>query len=278
MLQKLRAALTFAHVTSFIALCVALMGGVAYAADTVFSEDIVNGEVKTVDLANAAVTSNKLAASSVTSGKLAGNSVVSSKVLNGTLVGDDLADETITGQKIQNSTIGAAELAGDSVTGAKILDNEVGAADVRDDTLGGGLGAADLQADAVGPSEIQTDAVQASEIQDNAIDSGEIVDFGLSNQDIGVLFAEVSSAGVLDNSSGAGVSVLKLGTGNYEVDFSLDITLCTAVATIGPSGAGSALGEVNVADRAGNPEAIFVDTNASDGTAVDKPFRLVVVC
>ena len=50
------------------------------------------------------------------------------------------------------------------------------------------------------------------------------------------------------------------------------------MATIGPSGAGSAIGEVNVADRGGNVEAVFVDTNNSDGAAADKPFRLVVVC
>ena len=67
-------------------------------------------------------------------------------------------------------------------------------------------------------------------------------------------------------------------TGSYEVDFARDVTQCTAVATVGPSGAGSALGEVNVADRSGNPEAVFVDTNNSDGTTADKPFRLVVVC
>ena len=37
-------------------------------------------------------------------------------------------------------------------------------------------------------------------------------------------------------------------------------------------------GEVNVADRGGNVEAILVDTNNSAGTATDLPFRLIVVC
>ena len=113
-----------------------------------------------------------------------------------------------------------------------------------------------------------------------APDSGEIVDFGLSNQDVGVLFAEVSAAAVLDNSSGS-VTVLRIGAvgaGTYEVDFGRDVTLCTAVATIGPATASSATGEINVADRSGNPEAVFVDTNDSAGAAADRPFRLVVVC
>jgi hypothetical protein len=122
--------------------------------------------------------------------------------------------------------------------------------------------------------------VQASEIADNSIDSGEIVDFTLPNQDVGVLFAEVNGNGTLANQcSGCGVTVVKLGVGNYEVDFARNVTAtCTAVATVGPAGGGSALGVVNVADRGGNAEAIFVDTNNSAGAAADLPFRLVVVC
>ena len=150
-----------------------------------------------------------------------------------------------------------------------------------DDTqAGGGLGAADLAGNSVGQSEIATDGVAALEIQDNSIDSGEIVDFQLTNQDVGVLFAEVSAAAGLDNSSG-GVTATRVGAvgaGTYEVDFGRNITACTAVATIGPAGGGSSTGEVNVADRGGNVEAVFVDTNTSAGAAADRPFRLVVVC
>ncbi len=84
---------------------------------------------------------------------------------------------------------------------------------------------------------------------------------------------------MLDHSSGAGVTVTKLGgLGNYEGRLRTQRHCLTAVATVGPSGGGSALGEVNVADRGGNVEAVFVDTNNSDGTAADKPFRLIVVC
>jgi hypothetical protein len=50
------------------------------------------------------------------------------------------------------------------------------------------------------------------------------------------------------------------------------------VATLGPSSTGSAAGEISVADRSGNTEAVFVDTNTSSGAAADVPFRLVVVC
>ena len=96
-----------------------------------------------------------------------------------------------------------------------------------------------------------------------------------------MLWAEVNADGTLANQcSGCGVTSGRVGaTGSYEVDFARSIaTTCTATATIGPAGAGSALGEVNVADRSGNAEAVFVDTNNSDGSTADKPFRLVVVC
>jgi hypothetical protein len=157
----------------------------------------------------------------------------------------------------------------------------IASAEIVDDTIaGGGLAAADLQASSVGQSEIATDAVGAIEIQNDSIDFGEIVDFGLTNQDIGVLFAEVDAGAGLDNSSG-GVTVTRIGAagaGQYEVDFGRNISVCTAVATVGGSGTTTALGEVNVADRAANNQAVFVDTNNSDGGAADKPFRLVVVC
>ena len=70
-----------------------------------------------------------------------------------------------------------------------------------------------------------------------------------------------------------------VGAGQYEVDFGRNIVNCTSVATIGPSVAGAPVaGEVYVADRSGNTEAIFVDTNTSAGAAADRAFRLVVVC
>jgi hypothetical protein len=189
----------------------------------------------------------------------------------------DIADEAVDKSKILPGAVRSPQIGNGKIQGIDIGDGQVTSADVLDETLT----ASDLATSSVAQSEIATDGVAATEVQDNSIDSGEIVDFGLSNQDVGVLFAEVSAGAVLDNSSGGGVTVTRVGAvgaGTYEVDFARNVTACTAVATVGPSGAGSALGEVNVADRSGNVEAVFVDTNASDGTAADRPFRLVLVC
>lgn len=59
-----------ALVISCIALAIALMPAV-HAANTIFSTDIVDGEVKTDDLATYAVNGYKLAPNSVASGKVA---------------------------------------------------------------------------------------------------------------------------------------------------------------------------------------------------------------
>jgi hypothetical protein len=217
MLAKLRPRLTYANIVSTICLCLVVGGGTAYAANTVFSTDIVDGEVKQQDLANGAVTGGKLAANSVLTPKLADNAVTSAKVLN-------------------------------------------------DTQPGGGLNTQDLATNSVGFSEVSS----------NSIDSDEIVDFGLTNQDVGVLFAEVHHSGTLISSSG-GVTATQIGgdnTGRYEVDFGRNIVPCTPVATLFEGGPG----EIIVSDRAGNNEAVLVDTNDSAGSPFDHSFHLVVVC
>ncbi len=62
----MRRHLTYANVMVTLLAIGALTGGVAYAANTVFSSDIVNGEVKTRDLADSAVRTGKIANRQVT--------------------------------------------------------------------------------------------------------------------------------------------------------------------------------------------------------------------
>jgi hypothetical protein len=50
MVRRLLRGFTFAKVCSVLALTVALGTGTAYAANTVFSTDIVDGEVKAADI------------------------------------------------------------------------------------------------------------------------------------------------------------------------------------------------------------------------------------
>lgn len=89
------------NVVGYVALFIALTTGTAYAANTVFSADIVDGEVRTADLAGLSVTTAKLATgaagtaqlkdAAVTTPKLAANSVNSAKIVNDSIKAEDLA-------------------------------------------------------------------------------------------------------------------------------------------------------------------------------------------
>ena len=143
---------TFANICSFLALLVSLGTGTAYAANTIFSEDIVNGEVKTVDLGDGAVTTGKVAPSAIT--------------------GDRIFDATITGLDVAADAVDASHLATDSVATAEVATDA--------------LGAADLGIDSVGTSEIATASVRGGEIADSSVGSGEVVDHSLTALDLGV--------------------------------------------------------------------------------------------
>ena len=75
--------LTYANVVATLALVIAIGGGAAYAANTILSTDIVNGEVKTPDLATDAVTAPKIKAGEVKTQDLAGGAVTAAKLADG---------------------------------------------------------------------------------------------------------------------------------------------------------------------------------------------------
>jgi len=66
MLVRLRRKLTYANVASTVALVLALSGGVAYAANTIYSTDIVDGQVRRPDIGASAVNSSKVGDNSLT--------------------------------------------------------------------------------------------------------------------------------------------------------------------------------------------------------------------
>jgi hypothetical protein len=81
--------------------------------------------------------------------------------------------------------------------------------------------------------------------------------------------------GVTTCSQRNAVSATRLATGNYEVVFDRDIRGCAYLATAGkPGGGNPTSGQIAVAQRNGNPNAVYVDTRDS----ADRFFRLAVVC
>jgi hypothetical protein len=109
--------LTFANVCSALALTVALGTGGAYAANTVRSKDIVNGQVKAADLKKNAVTSDKIKDGNVGSADLAAGSVDGSKVTDGSLSGSDLAAGSLDGSKVKDESLTFSDIAGGEATG-----------------------------------------------------------------------------------------------------------------------------------------------------------------
>lgn len=75
------------------------------------------------------------------------------------------------------------------------------------------------------------------------------------------------------------LSATRLAAGNYEVVFDRDIRGCAYVGSAGnPGGGNPTTGQIAVAQRAGNANAVYVDTRDSAGNSADRFFHLIVVC
>lgn len=110
----------------FLALFLALSlspVGLAVAAGTIGSLDIINGSVKAVDLGTGAVTNSKLS----------GNAVTSAKVANGSIGAADIADNAVTSAKMANGSITNADIA----TGAAIAASKINRTGLNADLLDG---------------------------------------------------------------------------------------------------------------------------------------------
>jgi hypothetical protein len=87
-----------------LALFLVLSGGTAVAShETIFSSDIVDGEVKSADVRNDSLSGGGLAAADLRAG-----SVQSSEVLNDSLTGADIANNSLTGTDVQESSLALA--------------------------------------------------------------------------------------------------------------------------------------------------------------------------
>lgn len=260
--MNLRPRISASNLAAGLVLGLVLGGGAAYAANEFTGKNIKNGTLTGADVKN----------KSLTGADLKDGSVKALDILNATLTGADVADGGLSGADLLDGSVTTEDLLDGSLTGTDVADGSLTGADVQDDSIG-----PDDVSQLNGDADIQDNTITTFDIATNAVDSDEVLDFGLSNEDVGVLFAQVAADGTVDNSSG-GVTDTKLGTGTYEVDFGRDISSCAFTATIGPAGASSASGQINVADRSGNAEAVFVDTNDADGVGADRPFQLIVVC
>jgi len=129
-MRSVRRRLTYANVISSLCLFLILAGGAAYAADTVFSEDIVDGEVKTADIGNNQVLSADVRDDTINNGGL------SAADLGPDSVGSSEVDGSLSGADINDGTLTSGDVAADTLTGADVADNGLTGADINESTLG----------------------------------------------------------------------------------------------------------------------------------------------
>ena len=180
MLRHVRRHLSFANVASFLALAIAVGTGSAYAANTVFSTDIVDGEVKSADIAGAAVTNSKLGPNSIGSGK----------ILDATVAHADLANDSVNSANVLNESLTSSDLATDSVNATEVANNSIDSGEIASDSLL----ASDLAGASVGASELQDAAVGAAELASNAVSGAKVAGNSLTTADIAG--ADVNGGGI----------------------------------------------------------------------------------
>jgi hypothetical protein len=169
---------------AFLALLLALTSGVAQAANTVSSTDIINGEVKSVDIGTGQVKSADISPANVTEAKLANAAVTGAKVADGAIATAKLLDGAITTAKLADGAVNGAKVLDDSLTGADVANTNslrspeiagLTGADIDESTLfnDNSLTTADLADAAVTIPKLDFDPATQAEFDQLATDDGD---------------------------------------------------------------------------------------------------------
>lgn len=89
--------------------------------------------------------------------------------------------------------------------------------------------------------------------------------------------AVVSTGGALARHSRA-TGATFYGTGTYSVAFDRDVTQCTYNVSLGTISAGQMQGFASATNDGANPNAVYVQTFATDGSLANKSFMVTVTC
>jgi hypothetical protein len=188
---------TRSNLIAYVALFFALSGTAAYAKQlaptnlvrgfccTVFSSDIVDGQVFSVDVAD--------------------NSLAGVDVLNGGLFGADIADSSLTGSDVATGSIFSSDIANGAVTGTDVADGSLTGTDV----LGNSLTGLDI-------------AENTLSVAGMGCQSGKVLGFARIMGTAGIPSFYTSSSpyiSIANNCAGPAPQVRRLGVGWYHVKF-----------------------------------------------------------
>ena len=143
----------------------------------------------------------------------------------------------------------------------------IGVALAASAALAGGLASTQAQADSPGKT-VQNVASGAPSFAPEATTAQPARVFAVVNADASTL-------------RGKGLStVLKLGTGVYDVRFVRSVASCGWVGTVGLGGFSGSTGPamITITGRAGTNNGLFVTTFNAAGVATDLPFTTDVIC
>jgi hypothetical protein len=189
-----------------LALFLVLSGGTAYAANTVFSEDIVDGEVKGVDIGN-----NQVRSADVRDDTLAGGGLQSADLAPSSVGLGELDPAAFAGPDIAPTAGGGAfEIADNAVQGFEVSDNALTGADISERTLS---------------------------VADLGCQAGLILGFARIKGSSSMPSTFTSSSTYVDtkrNCSGGTVEVKRIGTGFYGIRFAgLSAVLALGTSNLG---------------------------------------------
>jgi hypothetical protein len=139
-MDRFRPRLSYANVVSTLCLILVVGGGVAYAANTVGSDDIINGQVKSVDIGTGQVRSVDVGNDNLTGADVADNGLGTAEIAAGSLFGSDVFDGSITSADLGTSSVASSEIANGSITGDDIGTHTVGQGDIDGTDHYGALG------------------------------------------------------------------------------------------------------------------------------------------
>jgi hypothetical protein len=118
-MNRFRRRLTYANVVASLSLFLALGGG-AYAAVAITSEDIVDETIQAQDIAAQAVGTAELGKQAVTLDRMHDYSVNGAKVVDNSLSSPDIANGSLNSWDIADSSLSGADVKDGSLTGTEL--------------------------------------------------------------------------------------------------------------------------------------------------------------